>query len=114
MPAQQIIVAQRLTTNGSDQAGLAPLLDAHQAALGRKPREVSADAGFCREANLAALEARGIRGYLAPGRAAHGAPDAKRRPPAQARQPDGGDGRQAQARRPALALPPAQADASSR
>ena len=73
--AHQIIVAQRLTTNGSDQAGLVPLLDAAKAALGRKPREVSADAGFCRERNLAALEARGIRGYLAPGRAAHGAPD---------------------------------------
>ena len=73
--AQQVIVAQRLTTNGSDQAGLVPLLDATQATLGRKPREVSADAGFCREDNLAALAARGIRGYLAPGRAAHGAPD---------------------------------------
>ena len=57
----QIIVAQRLTTNGSDQAGLVPLLDAATAALGRTPREVSADAGFCREDNLAALEARGIR-----------------------------------------------------
>ena len=73
--AHQIIVAQRLTTNGSDQAGLVPLLDAATAALGRKPREVSADAGFGREANLEALAARGIRGYLAPGRAAHGAPD---------------------------------------
>ena len=73
--AHQIIVAQRLTTNGSDQAGLVPLLEATQAALGRVPREVSADAGFCREANLAALEERKIRGYLAPGRAAHGAPD---------------------------------------
>jgi len=72
---QQIIVAQRLTTNGSDQAGLIPLLDAARAALGRKPREVSADAGFCREDNLAALAARGIRGYLAPGRAAHGTAD---------------------------------------
>jgi transposase len=71
----QIIVAQRLTTHGSDQAGLVPLVDAARAALGRKPREVSADAGFCREDNLAALEARGIRGYLAPGRAVHGAPD---------------------------------------
>ena len=69
-------MAHRLTTNGSDQAGSPPLLDAHQAALGRKPREVSADVGFCREANLATLAARGIRGYLAPGRAAHGAPDA--------------------------------------
>jgi transposase len=73
--ARQIIVAQRLTTNGSDQAGLVALVDAARAALGRKPREVSADAGFCREDNLAALDARGIRGYLAPGRAAHGAPD---------------------------------------
>ena len=73
--AHQIIVAQRLTTNGSDQAGLVPLLDAARAALGRKPREVSADAGFCREDNLAALEARGIRGYLAPGRAGHGSAD---------------------------------------
>jgi transposase len=71
---RQIIVAQRLTTHGSDQAGLIPLLDAVQAALGRKPREVSADAGFCREANLAALAARKIRGYLAPGRARHGTP----------------------------------------
>ena len=71
----QIIVAQRLTTNGSDQGGLVPLLEATEAALGRRPREVSADAGFCREDNLAALAARGIRGYLAPGRAAHGTAD---------------------------------------
>jgi transposase len=73
--AHQIITACRLTTNGSDQDGLVPLLDATTAALRRKPREVSADAGFCRESNLAALDARGIRGYLAPGRAAHGAAD---------------------------------------
>ena len=72
---RQIIVAQRLTTHASDQAGLVPLVDAARAALGRKPREISADAGFCREDNLAALAARGIRGYLAPGGAAHGAPD---------------------------------------
>jgi transposase len=72
---RQIIVAQRLTTHASDQAGLVPLVDAARAALGRKPREISADAGFCREDNLAALAARGIRGYLAPGRAVHGAPD---------------------------------------
>jgi transposase len=66
--AQQIIVAQRLTTNGSDQAGLVPLLEATQAALGRTPREVSADAGFCREANLAVLEEREIRGSRPGGR----------------------------------------------
>jgi transposase len=73
--AHQIITAQRLTTNGNDQAGLVPLLDATRAVLGRAPREVSADAGFCREDNLEALAARGIRGYLAPGRARHGNPD---------------------------------------
>jgi transposase len=73
--AHQIITAHRLTTNGSDQAGLVPLLEATTAALGGQPREVSADAGFCREDNLAALAARGIRGYLAPGRGRHGHPD---------------------------------------
>jgi Transposase DDE domain len=73
--AHQIIVAQRLTTNGSDHHGLVPLLDAARAALGRKPRELSADAGFCREANLEALVAHGIRGYLAPGRGSHGSAD---------------------------------------
>jgi transposase len=71
----QIITAQRLTTNGSDQDGLVPLLDATTVALGRQPREVSADAGFCRESNLEALAERGIRGYLAPGRATHGSAD---------------------------------------
>jgi transposase len=73
--AHQIITAQRLTTNASDQAGLVPLLDDAKAALGRPPREVSADAGFCREANLEALAAHGIRGYLAPGRGRHGRAD---------------------------------------
>ena len=73
--AHQIITAQRLTTNGNDQAGLVPLLTATTAALGRTPREVSADAGFCREDNLEALAARGIRGYLAPGRGRHGRAD---------------------------------------
>ena len=35
------------------------------------PAEVSADSGFCSEANLADLAARGIRGYVATGRAKH-------------------------------------------
>jgi transposase len=71
----QIIVAQRLTANGSDHHGLVPLLDAARAALGRKPRELSADAGFCRETNLEVLARRGIRDYLAPGRGSHGSAD---------------------------------------
>ena len=48
-----------------------PLLDSIQANLGRQPKEVSADAGYCREANLEALHQRHIRGYVAIGPAKH-------------------------------------------
>jgi len=48
-----------------------PLLDGIQANLGRKPRQASADSGYLSEANLASLEARGIDGYIATGRAKH-------------------------------------------
>ena len=70
--ADQIIVAHGLTNDGSDQAQLTPLLDAIQTHSGREPKEVSADAGYCSEANLEALEARGVRGYVASGRQRHG------------------------------------------
>ncbi len=67
----QIIVAHRLTQNASDQDGLLPLLDATAVNAGRLPDEVSADNGFCSEANLAGLAERGVRGYVATGRAKH-------------------------------------------
>ena len=67
----QIIVAHRLTQNASDQDGLLPLLDATAVNAGRLPDEVSADNGFCSEANLAGLVERGVRGYVATGRAKH-------------------------------------------
>ncbi len=69
--AHQVIVAQGLTENAADSGQLVPLLDAIKAKTGRKPREVSADAGYCSEANLAALEERRIRGYIATGRQKH-------------------------------------------
>jgi transposase len=65
----QIIVAHRLTNNGSDQDALLPLLDAVEANTGEMPNEVSADNGFCSEANLEGLNARTVRGYVAAGRA---------------------------------------------
>ena len=65
----QIIVAHRLTNNGSDQDALLPLLDAVEENTGEMPDEVSADNGFCSEANLEALIARTVRGYVAAGRA---------------------------------------------
>jgi hypothetical protein len=47
------------------------LLDGIEANLGAKPKEASADSGYLSEANLAALHARGIAGYIATGRAKH-------------------------------------------
>jgi hypothetical protein len=69
--AAQVIVAHDLSNNAADHDALAPLLDAVTANTGVTPTEVSADSGYCSEANLADLNARGIRGYVATGRAKH-------------------------------------------
>jgi hypothetical protein len=69
--AHQIIVAQRLQTSPSDARALAPLITDIRAVLHANPQEVSADAGYCDENNLADLARRRIAGYLAPGRARH-------------------------------------------
>ena len=53
----------------SDCPQLVPLIDGVHANLGRKPKEVSADAGYCSEDNLSALASRRIRAYVATGRA---------------------------------------------
>ncbi|WP_244641874.1 transposase, partial [Chelatococcus reniformis] len=62
--AHQIIVAQRLATNPADYGALIPLVDQAKANLGRKLKEVSGDAGFATEANLAAMAERKVRAYL--------------------------------------------------
>src|SRR5437763_1910962 len=67
----QIIVAHELTQCGNDQGQLVPRIEAIENNLGRKPEQTSADSGYCSESNLEALEAHGIDGYVAPGRAKH-------------------------------------------
>lgn len=67
--AAQIIVAQDVTQSPIDSGQLVPMTDAVETNLGRKPDQLSADAGYCSEANLEALEAREIDGYVATGRA---------------------------------------------
>jgi transposase len=67
----QVIVAHHLTNSAADQDALGPLLDAVTANTEATPAEVSADSGYCSEANLADLAERGIRGYVATGRAKH-------------------------------------------
>lgn len=70
--AAQIIVAHGLTNASNDQAQLAPLLEGIRANLGTNPDEVSADAGYCSDANLRTIKRRRIAGYIATGRQRHG------------------------------------------
>ena len=78
----QVILAHHLINNAADQDALGPLLNAVAANTGATPAEVSADSGYCSEANLAELAERGIRGYVATGRAKHpdGGEDQRRGP----------------------------------
>ena len=67
----QVIVAHGLDAKPNDQHQLTRMVDAVEANMGRKPEQVSADAGYCSEANLEALEKRGIDAYVATGRTKH-------------------------------------------
>ena len=69
---RQIIVGHGLTNSTSDQGQFEPVVDAIETHLGRRPKEVSADAGYCSEANLEAAHTRGIKPYIATGRQKHG------------------------------------------
>jgi transposase len=62
---RQIIVAQRLTNNGSDMHQMIPLIEQIRCNLKRQAKEISADSGYCSELNLKALNRHHIRGYVA-------------------------------------------------
>jgi hypothetical protein len=74
--ASRVIVAQDLSQAGNDQRQLAPMLEAIRSANGRDPEQLSADAGYCSEDNLAGLDRRGLDGCVAVGRQQHGTPAA--------------------------------------
>ncbi len=65
----QIIVANGVTQDANDKQQLVSMTDAIETNLGRKPEPLSANSGYCSDANIEALETRGIDGYIAPGRA---------------------------------------------
>lgn len=69
--AAQIIVGQTVTSEQNDAPQMIPMLDIIEDNVGEHPDELSADTGYCSEANLEALEQRGIRGYVATGRVRH-------------------------------------------
>jgi transposase len=72
----QVIVACEVTDQQNDGPTLVPMLEQVRQNCGKRPREVSADAGYCSEDNLAALEKARVRGYVATGRQAHGSSSA--------------------------------------
>jgi transposase len=63
----QIIVAHDVSTQ-NDPRLLVSMMDQVKANTGRHARELSADSGYCSEANLAAIRRRRVRGYVATGR----------------------------------------------
>jgi transposase len=68
----QVIVATSVTAETTDTRTLPALVDAIKANTGRSPRRLLADAGYCSDDNLSALEAAGIDAYIAVGRDQHG------------------------------------------
>ena len=56
---QQIIVATQVSAQASDQGQMMGLLEEVEETFEETPRRVLADAGYCNEADLQALEARG-------------------------------------------------------
>lgn len=67
-----VIVACDLTNCAGDALQLEPMVAQIKANTGRQAQELSADAGYCSEANLKTLSRRHIRAYIATGRKKHG------------------------------------------
>jgi len=67
-----VIVANEVSNHSPDVHELPPMVDAIERECGELPRELSADAGYCSEANCQLLEDCGVVGYIATGRHRHG------------------------------------------
>jgi transposase len=79
----QVIVAQTVSNQASDCPHLVGLVEQIATNLAADPEQVSADAGYGSEDNLAALDSRNIDAHIATGRHKHGtaAPEARPAPP---------------------------------
>jgi transposase len=67
-----VIVAQMVTNQPTDTRHLPAMVEQIKVNTGRQAQELSADAGYCSEANLTELNRRHIEGYVATGRQVHG------------------------------------------
>jgi hypothetical protein len=70
----QVIVSQHVTNAAPDVQELIPVVDRICRDLRRKPRKVLADAGYWSQANIEALESKGIEAFVAPERRKHSEP----------------------------------------
>ena len=68
----QVIVAQDLSDRPTDVMLLGDLVGQIKTNTGRQATELSADAGYCSEGNLAILAKRKVRAYVATGKQRHG------------------------------------------
>jgi len=69
----QVIVAAQVTQQANDKQQVEPLVEQMKVNLGgRKPSELSADAGYFSEDNVSYLEGESIDAYVATGRQKHG------------------------------------------
>jgi transposase len=68
----QVIVAVGVTNKQNDGGELVGLVEQVKDLTGSYPAQVSADAGYCSEANIVALEERRVDPYIATGRQKHG------------------------------------------
>jgi transposase len=68
----QVIVAHGLTDCAVDCGQLVGMVDAIKDDTGQAPAQISADNGYCSEANIQAMEDRKIDAYIATGRQKHG------------------------------------------
>jgi transposase len=76
----QIIVAEMVSNQASDCPHLVGLVEQITTNLQAAPEQISADAGYCSEDNLEALETRKIDVHIATGRQKHGAAAPEARP----------------------------------
>ena len=67
-----VIVAQMVTNQPTDTQHLPAMVEQIKVNTGRQAQELSADAGYCSEANLTELNRRHIEAYVATGRQVHG------------------------------------------
>lgn len=70
--ASQVIVAKDVTNQASDAVHLPGMVRQIEENMGALPRELSADAGYASEENLAWLQAAGVEGFIATRRVVHG------------------------------------------